>query len=129
MADLNNNGIDDALESTTGFGSPALQGLQSQYGIPPVQGGSFQGGPNFPGQDLACVGNKKVPTNTAVATFLSDTSEGKKLRTDLRNKLTNLGYSDMDEGWLIGWFANAIEHSSDVRRWRAEKSVSNQSPI
>lgn len=20
-----------------------------------------------------------------------------------------LGYSDMDEGWLIGWFANAIE--------------------
>lgn len=31
-----------------------------------------------------------------------------------------LGYSDMDEGWLTGWFANAIEHSSDVRRWRAE---------
>jgi hypothetical protein len=26
-----------------------------------------------------------------------------------------LGYSDMDEGWLIGWFANAIENSTDVR--------------
>lgn len=23
---------------------------------------------------------------------------------------------DIDEGWMIGWFANAIEHSSDVRR-------------
>lgn len=26
-----------------------------------------------------------------------------------------LGYSSMDEGWLVGWFANAIEHSADVR--------------
>lgn len=25
-----------------------------------------------------------------------------------------LGYSEMDEGWLIGWFANAIMHSFDV---------------
>lgn len=23
---------------------------------------------------------------------------------------------DIDEGWMIGWFANAIEHSSDCRR-------------
>lgn len=22
---------------------------------------------------------------------------------------------DIDEGWMIGWFANAIEHSHDVR--------------
>jgi hypothetical protein len=22
---------------------------------------------------------------------------------------------DIDEGWMIGWFANAIEHSYDVR--------------
>lgn len=28
---------------------------------------------------------------------------------------TKLGYSEMDEGWLIGWFANAIEGSSDHR--------------
>lgn len=26
-----------------------------------------------------------------------------------------LGYSDMDEDWVFGWFANAIEHSRDVR--------------
>lgn len=26
-----------------------------------------------------------------------------------------LGYSDMDHGWLIGWFANAIEYSISVR--------------
>lgn len=26
-----------------------------------------------------------------------------------------LGYSDMDEDWVFGWFANAIEHSTDVR--------------
>jgi hypothetical protein len=31
-----------------------------------------------------------------------------------------LGHEGVDEGWLIGWFANAIEHSSDVRRWRRE---------
>lgn len=33
---------------------------------------------------------------------------------------TNLGYADcagnpIDEGWMTGWFANAIEHSYDVR--------------
>jgi hypothetical protein len=26
-----------------------------------------------------------------------------------------LGYGDIDEGWMTGWFANAIEHSTDVR--------------
>jgi hypothetical protein len=26
-----------------------------------------------------------------------------------------LGYSKMDEGWLVGWFANAIERAHDVR--------------
>lgn len=26
-----------------------------------------------------------------------------------------LGHGDIDEGWMIGWFANAIEHSTDVR--------------
>lgn len=25
---------------------------------------------------------------------------------------------DIDEGWMIGWFANAIEHSFDVRTGR-----------
>jgi hypothetical protein len=26
-----------------------------------------------------------------------------------------LGYQEMDEGWLIAWFANAIESSHDLR--------------
>lgn len=33
----------------------------------------------------------------------------------------NSGHASMDEGWLIGWFANAIEHSTDVRRRRREQ--------
>lgn len=37
-----------------------------------------------------------------------------------RQTALKLGYSDMDEGWLVGWFANAIEHSDDVRRRRSE---------
>ena len=28
---------------------------------------------------------------------------------EFRKVALRLGYSDMDEGWLIGWFANAIE--------------------
>jgi hypothetical protein len=31
-----------------------------------------------------------------------------------------LGHHGIDEGWMVGWFANAIEHSSDVRRWQRE---------
>jgi hypothetical protein len=27
-----------------------------------------------------------------------------------------------DHNWLTGWFANAIEHSSDVRRWKQNES-------
>ena len=37
-----------------------------------------------------------------------------------RQTAIRIGYSDMDEGWLIGWFANAIEHSSDVRERRSK---------
>ena len=39
-----------------------------------------------------------------------------------------LGYQGMDEGWLISWFANAIEHSSDVRRWRKEGAAVPSNP-
>jgi hypothetical protein len=31
-----------------------------------------------------------------------------------------LGHHGIDEGWMIGWFAAAIEHSSNVRRWWRE---------
>jgi hypothetical protein len=31
-----------------------------------------------------------------------------------------LGHPGIDEGWMLGWFANAIGHSNNVRRWRRE---------
>lgn len=34
-----------------------------------------------------------------------------------------LGYSDMDKGWLIGWFANAIEHSWVIRTYGKAKKT------
>lgn len=34
-----------------------------------------------------------------------------------------LGHPGIDEGWMIGWFANAIGHSCDVRRWREEGTL------
>lgn len=46
---------------------------------------------------------------------------GQKWAAAFNQHAQKLGYSVMDEGWLIGWFANAIEHSSDVRRWRREQ--------
>jgi hypothetical protein len=39
------------------------------------------------------------------------------------------GKNPLDEGFLIAWFANAIEHSSDVRRWRAEKAAKGDTTI
>ena len=50
--------------------------------------------------------------------------DASKWAAEFRQTAISLGYSDMDEGWLIGWFANAIEHSSDIRSrhgpdWRA----------
>lgn len=36
-------------------------------------------------------------------------TDGAKWAAEFRRVAISLGYSDMDEGWLIGWFANAIE--------------------
>lgn len=41
-----------------------------------------------------------------------------KWAVEFRKTAIDLGYSDMPTDWLVVWFANAIEHSSDVRRWR-----------
>ncbi len=46
--------------------------------------------------------------------------DAQKWAQEFRKTAIQLGYSDMEEGWLVGWFANAIEHSSDTRRWRKE---------
>lgn len=36
-------------------------------------------------------------------------TDAAKWAAEFRTTARKLGYSDMDEGWLIGWFANAIE--------------------
>lgn len=38
-------------------------------------------------------------------------------------KCAKLGHEVPDEGWMTGWFANAIEHSGDVRRWRKSEQT------
>jgi hypothetical protein len=34
--------------------------------------------------------------------------DGVKWAAEFRTTALRLGYSDMDEGWLVGWFCNAI---------------------
>ena len=36
-------------------------------------------------------------------------TDASKWAAEFRKVALSIGYSDMDEGWLIGWFANAIE--------------------
>ena len=36
-------------------------------------------------------------------------TDARKWASEFRKTALSLGYSDMDEDWLIGWFANAIE--------------------
>lgn len=38
-----------------------------------------------------------------------------KWAEQFRLRAIKLGYSDMDQGWLCGWFANAIERAIEVR--------------
>ena len=47
-------------------------------------------------------------------------TDAAKWAAEFRQTAIRLGYSDMDEGWLIGWFANAIEHTRAVDRWARE---------
>lgn len=49
--------------------------------------------------------------------------DAKAWANEFRKTAIKLGYSDMDEGWLISWFASAIEHSSATRLWRHEAAV------
>lgn len=34
--------------------------------------------------------------------------------------IDRIGRDKIDEGFMIGWFANVIEHSNAVRRWARE---------
>lgn len=52
-------------------------------------------------------------------------TDATKWAAEFRKIAVNLGYSDMDEGWLIGWFANAIEAGGDrERRFSQERLLS-----
>ena len=45
---------------------------------------------------------------------------------EFRQIAITLGYSDMDEGWLIGWFANAIMAGYDEALRKAAKADNQQ---
>jgi hypothetical protein len=42
-------------------------------------------------------------------------TDAAKWAAEFRKTAIKLGYSNMDEGWLISWFANAIESRSAYR--------------
>jgi hypothetical protein len=43
-------------------------------------------------------------------------TDGAKWAAEFRLTALRLGYSNMDEGWLVGWFANAIEAGREAGR-------------
>jgi hypothetical protein len=50
-------------------------------------------------------------------------TDAAKWAAEFRKTALKLGYSDMDEGWLIGWFANAIMRQYDESRRDADEAV------
>ena len=72
-------------------------------------------GAQFPGS--------RVPEDFELSALGDD---ARKWAQAFSQSAVNLGYPPMDEGWLIAWFANAIEHSSDVRRWRRECKIEKE---
>jgi hypothetical protein len=57
-----------------------------------------------------------IETDGQLLTRLSD--DPAAWAAEFRKTAIKLGYSDMNEEWLIGWFANAIENSCIIRRIR-----------
>lgn len=57
---------------------------------------------------------EKKESDAEVLARLGD--DAAKWAAEFRQTAIRLGYSDMDEGWLISWFANAIEGSAQHRR-------------
>ena len=50
--------------------------------------------------------------------------DGVKWAHEFKLTAEKLGHTDMDEGWLIGWFCNAIMAGYDEARRRYEPSTS-----
>lgn len=59
---------------------------------------------------------KTVSLNTDGDLLKQMGTDGSKWAAEFRKTALKLGYSDMDEGWLIGWMANAIEAGKDSVR-------------
>lgn len=59
------------------------------------------------------------------ALLLSLGDDASKWAAAFRQIAIKIGYSDMDEGWLTTWFANAIEHSDDLRYRRGKYPVAH----
>jgi hypothetical protein len=57
-------------------------------------------------------------TSADMLTALGD--DGQKWAKAFIQIIDKIGRDKIDEGFMIGWFANAIEHSNAVRRWRRE---------
>ena len=49
--------------------------------------------------------------------------DGKLWAEEFRKTALALGCSDMDEGWLIGWFCNAVMAGYDEARRRYDPEV------
>jgi len=49
--------------------------------------------------------------------YLHDTADAHEWAKAFNVTAQKLGYGEMDEGWLIGWFANAMmaQHDHDER--------------
>lgn len=63
-----------------------------------------------------------VPQQPAEEEIESWGADALKWAQGFRRTALRLGYSDMDEGWLIGWFANAIERADMARHPAAPPS-------
>ncbi len=53
-------------------------------------------------------------------------TDSQKWAQEFRNIALKLGYSDMDESWLTGWFANAIMAGWDDGRRKLAATVARE---
>lgn len=63
--------------------------------------------------------NQEAPE--AAASMLSRLGDNaQKWAQEFIAVMHQIGWSELDEALMTSWFANAIEHSNDVRRWKRE---------
>lgn len=64
-----------------------------------------------------------MDSNILLEALADDASKWAAAFVQHARKVFERGDNPLDEAWLMSWFANAIEHSSDVRRRRSEPST------